>query len=120
MLNAHDILETITMIQDEHLDVRTITMGISLLDCCHSDIRVTCDRVYDKITRRAEKLVETGETIEKTYGIPIINKRISITPAAMVLASCDDRDAVQLARALERIVARHIQRKKPSTEAPSQ
>ncbi len=102
MLNAHDILETITMIQDEHLDVRTITMGISLLDCCHSDIRVTCDRVYDKITRRAEKLVETGETIEKTYGIPIINKRISITPAAMVLASCDDRDAVQLARALER------------------
>ena len=102
MLNAHDILETITMIQDEHLDVRTITMGISLLDCCHSDIRVTCDRVYDKITRRAEKLVETGETIEKTYGIPIINKRISITPAAMVLASCDNRDAVQLARALER------------------
>lgn len=102
MLNAHDILETITMIQDEHLDVRTITMGISLLDCCHSNIDTVCDRVYDKITRRAEKLVETGETIEKTYGIPIINKRISITPAAMVLSACDNRDAVKLALTLER------------------
>ncbi len=102
MLNARDILETITMIQEEHLDVRTITMGISLLDCCHSDIDTVCGKVYDKITRRAEKLVATGETIEKTYGIPIINKRISITPAAMVLAGCDDRDAVKLARTLER------------------
>lgn len=102
MLNARDILETITMIQDEHLDVRTITMGISLLDCCHSDIDVMCDRVYDKITRYAKDLVKTGEQIEKEFGIPIINKRISVTPAAMILASCDKKDAVKLAKTLER------------------
>ncbi|MBE6819432.1 MAG: PFL family protein [Ruminococcaceae bacterium] len=102
MLNARDILETITMIQDEHLDVRTITMGISLLDCCHSDVDVMCQRVYDKITRYAKDLVRTGEQIEKELGIPIINKRISVTPAAMILASCDDKDAVKLAKTLER------------------
>ncbi len=102
MLNARDILETITMIQDEHLDVRTITMGISLLDCCHSDVDVMCQKVYDKITRYAKDLVATGEQIEKEFGIPIINKRISVTPAAMILASCDDKDAVKLAKTLER------------------
>ena len=102
MLNARDILETITMIQDEHLDVRTITMGISLLDCCHSDIDTMCARVYDKITRYAKNLVSTGEQIEKEFGIPIINKRISVTPAAMILASCEDKDAVKLAKTLER------------------
>ena len=102
MLNARDILETITMIQDEHLDVRTITMGISLLDCCHSDVDVMCQRVYDKITRYAKDLVRTGEQIEKELGIPIINKRISVTPAAMILASCDNKDAVKLARTLEK------------------
>ena len=102
MLNARDILETITMIQDEHLDVRTITMGISLLDCCHSDVDTMCARVYDKITRYAKNLVSTGEQIEKEFGIPIINKRISVTPAAMILASCDDKDAVKLAKTLER------------------
>ena len=102
MLNARDILETITMIQDEHLDVRTITMGISLLDCCHSDVDTMCARVYDKITRYAKDLVSTGEQIEKEFGIPIINKRISVTPAAMILASCDDKDAVKLAKTLEK------------------
>lgn len=102
MLNARDILETITMIQDEHLDVRTITMGISLLDCCHSDIDIMCDKVYDKITRYAKDLVATGEQIEKEFGIPIINKRISVTPAAMILASCENRDAVKLAKTLEK------------------
>lgn len=102
MLNAHDILETIQMIEEENLDVRTITMGISLLDCCHSDINVTCDKIYDKITRYAKDLVITGEQIEKEYGIPIINKRISVTPIAMILASCDDRDAVKIAKTLER------------------
>ncbi len=102
MLNARDILETITMIQDEHLDVRTITMGISLLDCCHSDVDVMCQKVYDKITRYAKDLVATGEQIEKEFGIPIINKRISVTPAAMILASCDDKDAVKLAKTLEK------------------
>ncbi|MBE6772127.1 MAG: PFL family protein [Ruminococcaceae bacterium] len=102
MLNARDILETITMIQDEHLDVRTITMGISLLDCCHSDVDTMCQRVYDKITRYAKDLVKTGEQIEKEFGIPIINKRISVTPAAMILAACDDKDAVKLAKTLEK------------------
>lgn len=102
MLNANDILETITMIDEENLDIRTITMGISLLECADSDMRKLCERVYDKITRRAEKLVVTGETIEKEFGIPIINKRISITPAAMVLASADKKDAVMLAKTLER------------------
>lgn len=102
MINVKDILETITMIQEENLDVRTITMGISLLDCCDSDIDTVCGRVYEKITRCAKDLVRTGEDIEKEFGIPIVNKRISVTPAAMVLAGCKDRDAVKLARALER------------------
>ena len=102
MLNGNNILETITMIQDEHLDVRTITMGISLLDCCDSDIDVVCDKVYEKITRCAKDLVKTGEEIEKELGIPIVNKRISITPAAIILAGCKDRDAVKLALTLER------------------
>lgn len=102
MLNAGDILETIRMIQDEHLDVRTITMGISLLDCCDSDMTRACERVYEKITRRAERLVEVGEQIEKEYGIPIINKRVSVTPAAMVLAACDHKRPVELAKTLER------------------
>ena len=102
MINTKDILETITMIQEENLDVRTITMGISLLDCCSSSVDEMCRKVYDKITRSAKDLVSTGEAIEKEYGIPIVNKRISITPAAIVLAGCEQRDAVKLALTLER------------------
>ena len=102
MLNTSDILETIRMIQDECLDIRTITMGISLLDCCSEDMDTLCTRVYDKITRRAEKLVATGQQIETEYGIPIINKRISITPAAMLIAATRGGDPVKLARALQR------------------
>ena len=102
MINTNDILETITMIQDENLDVRTITMGISLLDCCDSDMDKTCARVYDKITRYAKNLVRTGEAIEKEYGIPIINKRISVTPIAMILAACGKKDPVKLAVTLEK------------------
>lgn len=102
MINTKDILETITMIQDEHLDVRTITMGISLLDCCDSDIDETCRRVYDKITRYASNLVKTGEQIEKEYGIPIINKRIAVTPIAMIVASCREKAPVRLAVTLEK------------------
>ena len=90
------------MIQQENLDIRTITMGISLLDCGDSDINRLCDRVYEKITRRAEKLVETGEQMEKEYGIPIIHKRISVTPAAMILASAEKKDALRLAKTLDR------------------
>ena len=102
MLNAHDILETITMIQEENLDVRTITMGISLLDCCDSDIDRVCQRIYDKITTRAARLVEVGEQIEKEYGIPIINKRISVTPIAMILAACEKKEPLKIALTLER------------------
>ena len=89
MINVHDILETIRMIQDECLDIRTITMGISLLDCIDSDIDKACDKVYEKITRCAKNLVKVGEDIEKEYGIPIINKRISVTPIAIVSAACN-------------------------------
>ena len=84
MLNSHDILETINMIDNENLDVRTITMGISLLDCIDSDADRACDKIYDKICRYAQNLVKTGEDISKEYGIPIIHKRISVTPIAMV------------------------------------
>lgn len=102
MLNAYDILETIRMIQDECLDIRTITMGISLLDCIDSDIDKACDKVYEKIMRKAENLVKTGEQIEKEYGIPIINKRISVTPIAMVSAACTQKEPVKFALALQK------------------
>ncbi len=101
MLNIHDIMETITMIQEENLDIRTITMGISLLDCADSDIKRSCEKVYEKITRNAKDLVSTGEDIEKLYGIPIINKRISVTPIAM-LAAASGGDPVEYAKTLER------------------
>ncbi len=90
MLNVHDILETIRMIQDECLDIRTITMGISLLDCIDSDIDKACDKIYDKITTCAKDLVKVGEDIEKEFGVPIINKRLSVTPIAMVSAACKE------------------------------
>ena len=102
MLNTNDILETIHMIQDENLDIRTITMGISLLDCADSDIDKMCDKIYDKICRYAGNLVKTGEEIESEYGIPIINKRISVTPAAMVAAACPDKNPVKIAHALDK------------------
>jgi len=101
MYNTSDILETITMIQDEHLDIRTITMGISLLDCADSDIQRSCEKVYNKIVIRAENLVSVGEDIERKYGIPIINKRISVTPIAM-LAGASGGDPVLYAKALDR------------------
>ncbi len=88
MINVYDILETIKMIQDECLDIRTITMGISLLDCIDSDIDVACKKVYDKITTKAKDLVKVGEELEVEYGIPIINKRISVTPIAIISAAC--------------------------------
>ncbi|MBE6752974.1 MAG: PFL family protein [Ruminococcaceae bacterium] len=102
MLNTKDILETIRMIREEHLDIRTITMGISLLDCSRPDIKAACDAVYDKICRCAEDLVRTGEDIEREYGIPIINKRVSVTPIAMIEAACQTGDPVRFAHALDR------------------
>lgn len=102
MINTKDILETISMIQDENLDIRTVTMGISLLDCIDSNIDVACERVYDKITRYAERLVPVCQDIETEYGIPIINKRISVTPIAMLAAACPNGDPVKFAHTLER------------------
>lgn len=94
-------METISMIQNENLDIRTITMGISLLDCASSDIDASCEKIYRKITRLAGNLVRTGEEIEEKYGIPIINKRISVTPIAM-LAAASGGDVVKYAETLER------------------
>ena len=90
MLNINDIMETINMISEENLDIRTVTMGISLLDCADSDIKSSCDKIYEKITRLAGNLVKTGEDIEREYGIPIINKRISVTPISMLAATGGD------------------------------
>ena len=101
MLNINEILETVQMIQDECLDIRTTTMGISLIDCADSDIDRSCRKVYDKITRLAEKLVATGEGIERKYGIPIINKRVAVTPIAM-LAGVSGGDPVKYARTLQK------------------
>lgn len=87
MLNMRDIMETINMIDEENLDIRTITMGISLFDCMDSDIDVSCQKVYDKIKSSAKDLVKVGEEIEAKYGIPIVNKRISVTPISMLLGA---------------------------------
>ncbi len=102
MISSNDILETIRMIRQEHLDVRTITMGISLFDCAASDVSSACDRIYDKICKKAEKLVETGNEIEKEYGIPIIHKRISVTPISLIAAASRTTNAVPFAMALQK------------------
>ncbi len=102
MLETRDILETIQMIQDENLDIRTVTMGISLLDCIDSDIDRACERIYEKITRKAERLVPVCQEIEKELGIPIINKRISVTPIAIIAAACRSKDVVKFAVTLEK------------------
>ena len=102
MVNSRDILETINMIDNEHLDVRTITMGISLLDCIDSNIQTACTKVYDKICRYAKDLVKTGEDISKEYGIPIINKRIAVSPIAMLAGACNGKSPIYFAHALDK------------------
>lgn len=102
MLETKDILETINMIDNENLDVRTITMGISLLDCMDEDIDKASAKVYDKVCRYAQDLVKTGEDIEKQYGIPIINKRISVSPIGMIAAPCQSKNVVKFAQALDK------------------
>ena len=105
MINTRDILETIKMIEEEHLDIRTITMGISLRDLASDDINVLSRKIYDKVTSRAEKLVATGEQIERELGIPIIHKRISVTPIAMIGATTNATSYVPIAQALDRAAA---------------
>ncbi len=102
MINTKDILETINMIEEEHLDVRTITMGISLLDCAAGTPEETCENIYNKITTYAKDLVSTGEDIEKEYGIPIIHKRISITPISLVGGLKTKEDYILAAKTLDR------------------
>ena len=101
MLNSKEILDTIRMIDQQHLDIRTITMGISLLDCADPDAETACRKIYDKICRRAEKLVFTGESIEREFGIPIVNKRISVTPISLVAGVSVTGDYVPFAVALD-------------------
>jgi len=102
MLNSRNIVETINMIEKENLDIRTITMGISLLDCCNSDGAKSRQLIYDKITRQAENLVKVGEQIELEYGIPIINKRISVTPISLIAGSSSDTNYVEYAKILDK------------------
>ena len=101
MLNQKDILQTLDMIDKRHLDIRTITMGISLLDCCDADLSVCCQKIYNKITRCAKDLVKVGEEIEREFGIPIVNKRISVTPIALVAGACVADSYVEIAKTLD-------------------
>ena len=101
MMNTGDILETIEMFTQDNLDVRTVTMGISLLDCIDPDPKKACEKIYNKITTRAARLVPAVEHISAEYGIPIINKRISVTPIAMLLGACPDADPVDFAKTLD-------------------
>ena len=89
------------MIEEENLDVRTITMGISLLDCAHSDCSTFQRKIYDKITKKAENLVKAGEEIQKKFGVPIVNKRISVTPVSICSAACDHADFPAIAQTLD-------------------
>ena len=104
MINIFEVLETNKMILEENLDVRTITMGVSLLDCADASLKTTCDRIYAKLTRLAKDLVKTGDEIGREFGIPIVNKRISITPAAIVGSACCKKpgDFVKIAKTLDR------------------
>ncbi|WP_341412652.1 PFL family protein [Clostridium aceticum] len=104
-MNFHNIMETIKMIEKEKLDIRTITMGISLLDCCDTSGEQARKKIYDKITRYAENLVKVGEEIETEYGIPIINKRISVTPMALIAQASEDKSYVAFAEVLDRAAA---------------
>ncbi|MBR6880966.1 MAG: PFL family protein [Clostridiales bacterium] len=102
MITDFEILETMKMFNEQHLDIRTITMGISLMDCASSSVDETCKRIYDKICRYAGNLVEVGEKISKKYGVPIIHKRISVTPISIVAASCGATDYTPFAKTLDK------------------
>ena len=100
MINTSEILQTLQMIDHQKLDVRTITMGISLFSCVTDDENALCVRIYDLITRRAENLVKVGRAIESEFGVPIVNKRISVTPVALVTGAI--KNPVRVARALDK------------------
>ena len=108
MINLSEVLETNKMVLEDNLDVRTITMGISLLDCADSSLKATCDKIYAKLTRLAKNLVKTGDEIGREIGVPIVNKRVSITPAAIVGSACCKKpsDFVKIAKTLDRAAKR--------------
>ncbi len=101
LLNTDEILQTIHMIATQHLDVRTITLGLSLLDCAGEDLDRCCEKIYDKICRQAKDLVSVGETIEREYGIPIVNPRLSVTPMALGAGGCRGESLVKAALAMD-------------------
>src|SRR4051794_5620366 len=102
---SEEVGSLVRMIEGEHLDIRTTTMGISLRDCITDDIGRTCAKVYDKITRRAERLVQTATEVQAAYGVPITNRRISVTPIALVAESSGARSYVPIAETLDRAAA---------------
>ena len=102
LMNSREILQTIEMIDQQHLDIRTVTMGVSLLDCADRDLHRCGEKIYEKLCRKAERLVPVCEGIEQEYGIPIVNKRIAVSPIALVAASCEAEDYAPLARVLDR------------------
>lgn len=102
MINFNNIMETIRMVDNQNLDIRTITMGISLLDCCDSDGEKSRIKIYDKITKYAENLLKVGHEIETEYGIPIVNKRVSVTPISLIAQACNDTDYVKFAWILDK------------------
>ena len=108
MINLSEVLETNKMVLEDNLDVRTITMGVSLLDCADSSLKATCDKIYAKLTRLAKNLVKTGDEIGREIGVPIVNKRVSITPAAIVGSACcrGPSDFVKIAKTLDRAAKR--------------
>ena len=101
-ITPQEIAETRGMVSEHNLDIRTITMGISLMGCADENLDRMCTKVYDHVTRTAEHLVETAESLEREYGIPIVNKRVSVTPVAQIASACPDEDLVPLAYALDR------------------
>ena len=111
MLNQREIIETLNMIDNQHLDIRTITMGISLRSCAHPDAKICATKMYDKITKYAENLVKTGEDIEREMGIPIINKRISVTPIAIAAESCETEDYTIFAKAMDDAYQKELETK---------
>lgn len=102
MINRNKIMETIGMVEKNKFDIRTITMGISLLDCAHEDGEISRQKIYDKITKKAENFVKTVEEVEREYGIPIINKRIAVTPISIVAGASTDKDYVEYAKILDK------------------
>ena len=101
-ITAEEVAETLNMVTEQHLDIRTTTMGISLMGCADENLDRMCEKVYDHVTKTAEHLVPVAESLEREYGIPIVNKRVSVTPVAQIAAACPDKDLTPLAHALDR------------------